>query len=187
FSNAFGFGALNLQAALQKAVDWKTSSTQLTPLQTLDIDAQVYSEHNLIPDASAVGLSKTQTISSDLLAESLLLEITIESLEPDKADGNKPIDISDYLIQVTSPAGTQSITQTPFNAFRSGYDMNNMPLISHAFYGEPIDGEWTLQVWDVNDHIKPGSNPIEYDNAIKAPGEGQLTRWQLTFYGREAE
>ena len=187
FSNAFGFGALNLQDALQKAVDWKASSTQLAPLQTLEMAAQVYSEHNLIPDASAVGLTKTQTVSSDLLAESLLLEITIESLEPDKANGNKPIDISDYLIQVTSPSGTQSIMQTPFNAFRSGYDMNNMRLLSHAFYGEPIEGEWILQVWDVNNHIKPGTDPIEYDNAIKAPGEGQLTRWQLTIYGREAE
>ncbi|MBE0494590.1 MAG: proprotein convertase P-domain-containing protein [Thiomicrospira sp.] len=113
--------------------------------------------------------------------ESVLVELTIQEL-----DTNNPIDASDYLMHLVSPSGTTSVIQTPFNAFRSGYDIDNMRLLTHAFYGENLTGNWTLKIWDVNDHQTEDSTPANpiYDNAIKAPGHGKLTDWKLTFYGR---
>ena len=178
FSNAFGFGAVDVQAAITKALEWKNTNTSLAQQQVITLNKVSYTSDNAIPNASAAGLTKIQTVNQDLVVESVLVELTIEKL-----DSSNPIDASDYLIHLISPSGTVSVIQTPFNAFRSGYAIDNMRLISHAFYGEDLHGEWTLKVWDVNDHIVSES-PLEYDNAIKAPGHGKLIDWKLTFYGR---
>lgn len=181
FSNHFGFGGLDVQAAISEALSWKNSQQQLAAPLLLSLDKVSYSQDNQIADKSAVGLTKTRHVEQTAEVESVLLELTIRALDVDN-----PIDASDYLIHLVSPSGTVSVLQTPFNAFRSGYDIDAMRLITHAFYGEGLAGNWTLKVWDVNDHQTSNSTPDmpDYDNAIKAPGNGQLVDWRLTFYGR---
>ncbi|MBE0494032.1 MAG: S8 family serine peptidase [Thiomicrospira sp.] len=181
FSNAFGFGALNVQAAITEALNWKNQNKQLAEPQVIALDKVSYSTDNEIPDASATGRTKSQAVNQSQIVESVLVELTIQEL-----DTNNPIDASDYLMHLVSPSGTTSVIQTPFNAFRSGYDIDNMRLLTHAFYGENLTGNWTLKIWDVNDHQTEDSTPANpiYDNAIKAPGHGKLTDWKLTFYGR---
>lgn len=177
FSNAFGFGAVDVQAALEQAIRWRRTNTVLAEQKTVQTPQQSYSMNNEIPNASALGLTKTQQLDESLTVESVLLELSIKKLS-----STREIDASDYLIHLISPSGTVSVVQTPFNAFRSGYDMDNMRLISHAFYGEDLNGEWTLKIWDVNDHLRANGR---YDNRINGVGEGKLADWKLTFYGRE--
>ncbi len=92
------------------------------------------------------------------------------------------IDLSDYLIELTSPSGTKSILMTPFNNFQAGFNATNWVLASHAFYGERAQGTWTLTIRDLdNDKDEEERRSV---TSIKHIGEGKLDRFQLTFYGR---
>ncbi|MBE0494593.1 MAG: hypothetical protein IBX48_09665 [Thiomicrospira sp.] len=46
FSNAFGFGAVNVQAAITEALNWKSANTQLAEQQVIALDKVSYSTHN---------------------------------------------------------------------------------------------------------------------------------------------
>lgn len=175
FSNAYGFGAPDTNAAIDMALDWKANGTTLETLQISSPISGNVPIPNAIADANATGLSATVNVAADLVTESVELVVSIEDLGNVADDGaTNKIDMSDYQIVLRSPAGTESILLTPFNAYQSGYDMVDLKLISHAFYGEPTQGNWTLIVRDLD-----GST----DNQISHVGEGKLTDWSLRFYG----
>ena len=165
FSNLYGFGALSVDAAMTMTLDWKANTTTLPALQTLTKGVYTLSTNNVIPDDNAVGLSPIPNVAvtESLTAESVALTLSIE------ATSGTDIDISDYQIILESPNGTQSILLTPFNAYRSGVNMTDLTLITHAFYGETITGDWKLIIRDLD-----------------AGGEGKLTKWSLKFYGHES-
>lgn len=171
YSNAYGFGAVDIDAAMTMALQWKTDSTTLPALQTVTKGPFLLSSSNDIPDNSATGLSKTTSVSQTHIAESVVLTLTIEGLDSN-ANGSVShnIDISDYQIILRSPRNIESILLTPFNAYQAHYDMTDLTLISHAFYGETIDGTWTLIIRDL-------------DNTVDGVGLGELTKWSLKFYG----
>lgn len=175
FSNAYGFGAPDTNAAIDMALDWKTNGTTLDSLQVSAPVSGNVPTPNAIPDANPTGLSAIVNVTADLITESVELVVSIEDLGnvPDDGTTNK-IDMSDYQIVLRSPSGTESVLLTPFNAYQSGYDMVDLNLISHAFYGEASQGNWTLIVRDLD-----GST----DNQISHVGEGKLTGWSLKFYG----
>lgn len=182
FSNAFGFGAVDVQAAITKALEWKNAATQLAEQQLISLNKVSYSSDNAIPNASAIGLTKTQTVNQDLVVESVLVELTIEALDSD------PIDASDYLIHLVSPSGTVSVIQTPFNAFCPQFGVRSMRLVSHAFYGEKLSlvdsKNWKLHIWDVSEST---NRKVENDICLSkadVEGHGKLIDWKLTFYGR---
>jgi subtilisin family serine protease len=182
FSNAYGFGAPDTQAAIGMALDWKASGTALESLQvTAPISGNVPTL-NAIPDANPVGLSASVTVGENLTVESVELVVRIEDLLGVVEDGpENKIDMSDYQVVLRSPAGTESILLTPFNAYRAGYDMIDLKLISHAFYGEASQGDWTLVVRDLD------NNAVDSEkNQIAHAGEGKLTAWSLKVYGRNA-
>ncbi len=67
---------------------------------------------------------------------------------------------------VTSPAGTQSVVNAPFNAVLEDFPgLRDWELMSNAFYGENPNGEWRVQVVDLN----PGHT-------------GELSSWGLKFH-----
>ncbi|WP_127471102.1 S8 family serine peptidase [Thiomicrorhabdus aquaedulcis] len=168
YSNAYGFGALNVDAAITLA---RTNYSPLLAMQTVSTPVFSLSTDNEIPDFNAAGLSKITTVNSTLTAESVLLTLSIVGRDSN-TEGNVAhnIDLSDYQILLTSPSGTQSIVLTPFNAYLPHYDMNNLMLISHAFYGEALNGNWTVTVRDL-------------DNSTNGTGLGKLVNWSLTLYG----
>uniref|UniRef100_UPI001C4C3A5E S8 family serine peptidase n=1 Tax=Thiomicrorhabdus cannonii TaxID=2748011 RepID=UPI001C4C3A5E len=175
YSNAYGFGAPHTNNAIQMALDWKANNTHLPAMQeTTEMTGNVPAS-NEIPDFNAAGLSAKVTVVDNLIAESVELVISIDDLNAvaGNSAANK-IDMSDYQIVLRSPNGTESIVLTPFNAYQSGYDMVDLKLISHAFYGESTQGEWTLMVRDVDNAT---------DNRIHDVGKGKLTGWSLKFYG----
>ena len=75
-------------------------------------------------------------------------------------------DTSNLAVELTSPAGTLSILNTPFNQLLGGDPvLRDWHLMSNAFYGEPPNGTWTLRVLDL------------------APGDtGRVASWRLRFY-----
>lgn len=172
FSNAYGFGAVNVLDAVAMAQDWQTTDTHLNALMTQPQTEQTFATDKLIPSASATGLTKTQTVSDALVVETVVVNLDITATAQ---SGSLPaLDPSDYLIRLTSPSGTESILLTPFNAYQSGNNMVGLQLASHAFYGESSAGEWHLTIVDVDSNT---------NNRINHAGEGQLDRFQLTFYG----
>lgn len=173
FSNAYGFGAVNVQEAVQMAMDWKSAQTHLPNLIVETFPNQMFASENTIPSGNGLGLVRKQNVTSNMIVESVRLKLNISAT----SYGAYPnIDPSDYLIELTSPVGTRSILLTPFNAYQSGHDMKGILLTSNAFYGEPATGEWTLKVIDVDN----GTN-----NRIYHAGEGQLDDFQFTLYGHQ--
>ncbi len=174
FSNAYGFGAVHVQNAVQMALDWKASGTHLPDLVVEGKDVlpeQTFSSDNVIASGRASGLTKTQTVASSLTLETVMVTLDISATT---STANPNIDPSDYLIELISPAGTRSILLTPFNAYQSGNNMVGLVLATHAFYGESATGTWTLEITDVDDGAT---------TRINNGGIGQLDAFQLTFYG----
>ncbi|MDG6773654.1 S8 family serine peptidase [Thiomicrorhabdus sp. ZW0627] len=182
YSNAYGFGAPDTNAAIQMALDWKTNGTTMAALQTTaDIVGPVPTA-NQIPDNSAVGLVPAPyvNVADNLVVESVELTLSIKDVGDVLSEGtaDNKIDMSDYQVVLRSPSGTESILLTPFNAYKAGYDMNSLKLISHAFYGESSAGDWTLIVRDLD-----GDAILSDKNIIADSGTGKLTGWSLKFYG----
>jgi subtilisin-like proprotein convertase family protein len=70
-------------------------------------------------------------------------------------------------IELTSPGGTKSILMNINNSFLLDNDSNlNLTLSSHAFYGETLNGNWTIRLIDG----RSGSS-------------GTLTRWKMNIFG----
>jgi subtilisin family serine protease len=163
FSNAYGFGAVDVDAAITMALAWDDNDTTFDAWKT--VLKGPFPESLTVPDNDATGVTRILNVAESDIVESVTLTLSINALT------SGDIDISDYQIVLKSPAGTQSILLTPFNAYQSDNDMNDLTLISHAFYGEPINGDWQLIIRDLDDGIE---------------GAGKLTEWSLKFYGHES-
>lgn len=170
FSNYYGFGAVDVKAAIDMATN------DYTPLSNLQVAEQTGTVSNggEIPDFSSVvltGLTETLAVneSSNLTLESVRLTL---SMTGQVSENN--FDFSDYVITLISPNGTESIVMTPFTGFEKQSAVTDYPMITHAFYGEELNGNWQLKIQDV-------------DSQSGLTGEGKLVDWSLTFYGHEAQ
>ncbi len=152
FNNFYGFGLVDAASAVSLATNFNQPA--LDTLEWLPMTApQVETNPNFetgaystnttplaIPDNSAAGISKTMDInySGDLNLESLTLEI-------DVTHGRS----GQLGVEITSPAGTKSILLNVNNSFILDNDQNlKMKLTSHAFYGEKLNGTWSVKVID---------------------------------------
>lgn len=164
FSNAYGFGMVNAQAAVAMATNFASDPFNWLPLPTLtetnpDFTNGSYSSGTIsksIPDKSATGVSDTINISSSLKVESVQVKVQVTHTFS-----------GDLGVELTSPSGTKSILMNINNSFLLDGDQNlNIVLGSHLFYGETANGNWTLKVIDgLNGDV------------------GQLTRWDLNILG----
>ncbi|QKI89902.1 S8 family serine peptidase [Thiomicrorhabdus xiamenensis] len=182
FSNYFGFGALDADAAISMA---KNGYSLLPAMQLLPGDngfAGPVTNTGEIPDASASGISETLSVNEtgNPIVESVQLIISLSGTDGlPNYDSEHPeieatnFDFSDYQILLESPNGTQSILMTPFHGFDKQQDIIDYPMISHAFYGENLNGDWKLIVRDL-------------DSQAELTGEGKLVDWSLKFYVHES-
>lgn len=171
FSNAYGFGAVDVLAALQMAKNWGAEQT----LPAFKEGQRVEQAHNVsIANQSLTGAQVAIDYAEKMTVQTLEITLSIEAETPSTQRKLNTVDAADYWVEVTSPSGTKSVLMTPFNAYLSGYDLPNWRLVSHAFYGEPAQGTWQVRVLDVD-----GSS----NNFIQHPGQGRLTQVQLRTYG----
>lgn len=170
FSNAYGFGAVDILSAVREAKLWRSSQRHLPSFQTTTAISKT--ENQIIPDSDPYGIQSQITVNNAITVETVTVTVTLKALS---ISNNLPaIDNSDYQIELISPSGTHSILLTPFNAYQSGHEMNGLMLTSNAFLGESATGSWTLVVRDLDGSTR---------NRLAHKGEGKLTRWSISFTG----
>jgi len=134
FHNYYGFGAVDAASAVAAAKTYVSGSlgafftSSWTSSGALNVT---------IPRNNATGVSSNLAVSDIKTIESLQVKVNITH----ESSGV-------LAVEITSPSGTKSVLMTPLNIFFSNNDLDNMVLLSNAFYGEPSNGNWTIKVVD---------------------------------------
>ena len=186
FHNAYGFGLVDGAKAVTMAKNYPENHLG---------DFIKYPEHSNegLNDKLETRTRYQYTINqtSDGLAEAVRVNV--------KVDYDY---ITDLSIILESPSGTQSTLLTPFNGIRHIKEGHYLELSSNAFYGESIQGEWTLKIFD---HLDDNTDADKHDpltladNSCKnfnwddaeircvrpITGNAQFKGWKLFLYGRD--
>ena len=158
FHNWYGFGAVDVDAAVAMAADYAADGLG-TFVESEWFDAGAEAEMSLaIPDADGAGASTVFEVAGPpdtANIEAVVLEIAVEHTNA-----------FDLGVTLQSPAGTANVVNPPLNAVLEGFPgLNDWRLLSNAFYGENPNGTWTLHVAD-----------------LAAIDTGSVTGWRLRFY-----
>ena len=158
FHNWYGFGAVDVDAAVAMADDYAADSLG-TFVESEWFDAGAQGQMPIpIPDAEGAGaraMLEVADLPDTANIEAVVLEIDIEHSNA-----------HDLGVTLLSPAGTASVVNPPLNASLEGFQgLRQWHLLSNAFYGERPNGEWTVHVAD-----------------LAAEDVGNLTGWRLRFY-----
>ena len=156
FHNWYGFGAVAVDDAVALAMSHAPGS-----LGEFAESPWFEGERALaldIPDADGGGATDSLTVAGlpdTANIEAATLNITVEH-----------DDAWDLGITITSPAGTESVVNAPFNdALDEVPGISDWNLMSNAFYGENPNGVWRVRVVDL------------------ASGDtGRLVSWALRFH-----
>jgi subtilisin family serine protease len=133
FSNSYGFGAVNADAAVEMARNY---TSFLAPRQSTPLLNSTPRAGEVVPPDSAAGLEFT-------LANYAFTFTTVEQVVVAVNFSETP-SLQCNQVEVTSPAGTRSILLHAGN----GYEQTsaaNVRLLTNAFYGEPVRGTWKFK------------------------------------------
>ena len=152
FHNWYGFGQVNVDKAVAMASDDYKLLPEFKEGEWVDSATLSLT----IPDHSAKGASATLNVSDELIIEAVVIKVSIEG-----------VDMGDIGIELQSPQGTRSVLFNIHNGFKlSDRAIDQMRLLSNAFYGESASGQWTLKVVD--------AMPTD---------QGKLTKWSIKIDG----
>jgi subtilisin-like proprotein convertase family protein/subtilisin family serine protease len=141
FHNHYGFGALDVDAAL--AIVTSDSFRHLPPQEDSTwILAATPAQR--IPPASIAGTFSDYFHVKDLLIESVQVRLSISHEN-----------IGNLGVELVSPAGTRSILKAVKDGSRIA-GMDDMVFLSNAFYGEKSRGLWQLRIVDGKNATQPG-------------------------------
>lgn len=136
FHNWYGFGALNISRALELA----RSTTETLPqlYETVAAGGWKYTRAPTknIPDNSASGVTDKINVTDNLVIEAIQVRVSVDHTRA-----------SDLGVEITSPSGTTSQLML-INSNILDKKLDDIILLSNAFYGEDSKGEWTLKVLD---------------------------------------
>lgn len=155
YHNWYGFGALDLDAAVEFAGTYAPDSLgEFRQSGWFESGTTVD-----IPDNDATGVTQVLNVSglsADANIEAVALEIDIDHPFP-----------HDLGIHLVSPGGTRSVVNQVFNETLAVEDLGDFKwwLLSNAFYGENPNGNWQIEVFDA-----------------AADDTGSLDAWRLRFY-----
>jgi subtilisin-like proprotein convertase family protein len=155
FHNWYGFGAVNVDAAIGMARTFVAGSLglfQQTPWVESAVGAQA------IPDDSRQGVTSVLAVPAQpaaLVVEEMQIEVVVDHPEP-----------GDLGFELVSPAGTRSVLMNVRNGFGHATGRTDAVMLSNAFYGERAVGNWTLRVVDG-----------------LARDTGSLVQWRIRAYG----
>ena len=148
FHNVYGFGAIDARAAVTAAQTYVADSLGTFKEGTIRSNSTDITVPDLTGATSVINEPELGT------AEFVRVEIFANHSFP-----------SDWTIALTSPSGTRSVLLPAFNAYQT-WPSDGFELGSNAFYGEPQQGNWTLELFD---HLNPDA--------------GTLTSWSIRIYG----
>lgn len=151
----YGFGALDLDAAIELATDYVPASLGAFR-QSGWFESGVAGS---IPDNDGTGIARTlsvSTLAGDASIEAVQIEVDIDHEFP-----------NDLGIHLVSPHGTRAVINQVFNETLALDDPGDLRwrVLSNAFYGETPNGDWQIEVFDA----------AEDDT-------GSLEAWRLRFY-----
>jgi subtilisin family serine protease len=137
FSNRYGFGAVDASAAVAAA---KSYASFLPPVQVSTGNYQlIAAAPATIPAQSAVGRVIRYTVAETFQTVEFVV-VLINMVSTPGLPCNQ--------IELTSPAGTKSILLHAANGFTNAA-ITNSRFESNAFYGEPVNGVWSLRFIDL--------------------------------------
>jgi hypothetical protein len=148
FHNWYGFGKADADAAVAAAAIFDQSSlgAQLFQDRTAEFTTPV-----VIPDneGRSASISLVSGAGSQGVIEFIRLKVKFDSAQADT--------LNDIGITLTSPSGTtHSVLQPLTNV--SGFPTFYWAIGVAGFYGEDMDGDWQVTIFDYNaDSISPGS------------------------------
>lgn len=134
FHNWYGFGRVNVDAAVAMAKSYSSSLGTLTNSAFADTSGAVTLS---IPDNSATGATSTIPVSRAMTIEAVRIKLW----------ATHPY-ASDLQVELTSPSGTKSILINARNSLGGIANFQGETFLSNAFYGESTTGNWTLKVID---------------------------------------
>lgn len=135
FSNWYGFGSVDASAAVAMA---KSYTTYLPALQNSKNYPFLAAPPATIPAQSLAGESFVTPVSETFnTVEYVVVFLNIASTPGLQCNE----------VQLTSPSGTKSILMHAANGFGNASVVNSR-FLSNAFYGEPVNGNWTLTFFD---------------------------------------
>lgn len=138
FSNRYGFGGVDASAAVQAA---STYTSHLPTLQASSTYQALASANNgyVLAGGYRLQFNVQEAFSS---IEQVLVTINIFEAHDGGTSG-----LACAQAELTSPSGTNSILMHAGNGFVNAA-VNGAILESNAFYGEPVNGIWTLTFYD---------------------------------------
>lgn len=145
FSNWYGFGRVNLQAAVDMALRYHSELGQYLEkpwwpqAKGLAID---------LPIGDLNGVTRVVNIpnTQNLVIESVQVKVSVKSEY-----------VGDVAIELVSPSGTKSIVWHAGNGFASNGDLADMVIQTNAFYGENSAGNWQARVVNTGIHNEPAT------------------------------
>ena len=180
FSPYYGFGLIDVSAAL------KAAETHV-PLSALEVSPWVSSQLDqplVIADAGSVPTSNAINQQGNTTVESVQVRLNIDHQR-----------MSDLLIELESPSGTRSILMSPYNSMvghainRGASGFSDHAMLTHKFYGENANGEWTLHVTDTSGESRSFTHRTDNGtrNVVMANNaeNGQLENWSLRIFGHQ--
>ena len=135
-SDSFGFGIVDAGAAVQAATNWTNVSDELKATTNT-----ILSNPYTIPEDNLGGLDSLTEAGSWTVQEPLKVEWVELTL-----DLNLP-EQDEVMLAVQSPSGTRSVLMAPGGNNAAGYN-SERTLITNQFWGEPSNGEWSVEVLD---------------------------------------
>jgi len=150
-SNKFGFGLLDSERAVKAAQRWKNEKIRVFEKGITKI--------NDVP----ITMDKTEGTSIIRIIERGH-KLTAHHVEVKLWTSHH--DVSTTAIKLISPAGTESRLAWEHGDKKSKW--TGWRFLSRAFWGENIEGEWTL-------HVKDNTNDVTED----------ISKWELTIHGND--
>ncbi|XP_032873456.1 proprotein convertase subtilisin/kexin type 5 isoform X1 [Amblyraja radiata] len=159
-SHLYGFGLMDAEAMVEKALHWKTVPAQHICIENPDRQSRtIRPEHAVRAVYKATGCSDNANHYVNYL-EHIIVRVTIA--HPRRGD------LSIYL---TSPSGTKSqlLSNRLFDHSMEGF--KSWEFMTTHCWGEKAAGDWLLEIHD---------NPSQLRN-FKTPGK--LKEWSLVLHG----
>lgn len=174
FHYYYGLGSVNVDEAVFKAL---FTGVSLPKLQVTDWQKQ--EADVAIPDASLDGAVSSTQVAQDLTIEAVQVKLNIDHER-----------VRDVAIELVSPSGTVSTLLSPRTGFLDGNEggFTDTVMLTHHFYGEKSQGNWTIRVVDTD----KGSSPtLIYNAELGLFGynqknntvDGVLKDWSIKVYG----
>ena len=153
FNHDYGFGRIDAARAIAMASTWQNITT---PMQTL---VSTQSANLRIPEMNTAGVTSQLIIQNSTMTHIEQLEVIVDVVH------TYPGDLTIVLSHTSGSQTTHSTLQITLP--RIGMNLPRKKLISNAFFMEPANGTWTLNISD------------------RATSDtGTIRGWTLNLYGR---